>query len=101
MVKVRTGRNDIAETSLWQELFSASSPTEGKPRLRWPSDPVDREVKNMNDGLRQFAPGAQMLIRNTATHNTQAMSEQDALERLATLSLLARWVSECQLVEDE
>ena len=53
----------------------------------------------MNDGLRQYAPGVQMTIRNPATHAAEALPEQDALERLATLSLLARWVSECDLVE--
>lgn len=52
----------------------------------------------MNDGLRQFAPGAQMTIRNPAAHG-DAMGEQDALERLAALSLLARWVDHCRLVE--
>ncbi|MGW5312921.1 TIGR02391 family protein, partial [Nocardia thailandica] len=55
--------------------------------------------KSMNDGLRQFAPGAQMTIRNSAAHSTEKMSEQDALERLGALSLLARWVDTCDRVE--
>ncbi|MFF7205356.1 TIGR02391 family protein [Streptomyces sp. NPDC008141] len=49
----------------------------------------------MNDGLRQFAPGVQMTVRNTSAHGTDEMSAQDALERLAALSLLARWVDAC------
>lgn len=53
----------------------------------------------MNDGLRQLTPGVQMTIRNSATHDTGQMPEQLALERLATLSLLARWVDECDLIE--
>lgn len=96
-VKALTGRNDLPETALWQEVFSDPSPVEGKPRLRWPGEPTDRDVKNMNDGLRQFAPGAQMTIRNAATHTTGGMSEQDGLERLAALSLLARWVDACEV----
>ena len=97
-VKSRTGRNDVPETGLWQEAFSERDPVPGKPRLRWPGDPADRTVKNMNDGLRLFAQGVQMTIRNTATHQTADLSEQDALGRLATLSLLARWLDECELV---
>lgn len=96
-VKTLTGRRDIAETSLWQEVFSDKAPVLHKPRLRWPGDSEDREVKTMNDGLRLFAPGVQLTIRNTAAHGTGEIAEQEALERLATLSLLARWVDQCDL----
>lgn len=98
-VKSRTGRNDVSETALWQETFSDKPPQPAKPRLRWPGDPTHRDVKSMNDGLRQLAPGVQMTIRNNAAHDTDQMDEQHALERLATLSLLARWIDECELVE--
>jgi len=97
-VKARTGRYDLPETSLWQQAFSDKAPEPGKSRLRWPGDPtVNQDVKNMNDGLRFFAPGVQMLIRNPATHSIDEMQEQDALERLSALSLLARWVETCQV----
>ncbi|MET0715916.1 MAG: TIGR02391 family protein [Mycetocola sp.] len=97
-VKSLTGRNDVAETSLWQQVFSAAPPTKTQPRLRWPGNPADRDVSAMNDGLRMFAPGVQMTIRNGATHGISEMREQDAIERLAALSLLARWVDECELI---
>jgi hypothetical protein len=95
--KKLTGRNDVAETAIWQEAFSEKEPAPGKTRLRWPGDVNDRSVKTMNDGLRFFAPGVQMTIRNTATHGSDEMNEQEAIERLATLSLLARWVDQCEL----
>ncbi|MGC4877330.1 TIGR02391 family protein [Micromonospora sp. DT43] len=98
-LKARTGRNDVAETALWQEVFSDRAPAPGKPRLRWPGPMGDRDVKTMNDGLRQFAPGVQMTIRNSAAHGIGTLDEQAALERLATLSLLARWVDHCELAE--
>ena len=53
----------------------------------------------MNDGLRLFAPGAQMTIRNPATHGPGEMTQQEAVERLSVLSLLARWVDQCDLIE--
>lgn len=94
-----TGRRDGTDTSLWQQLFSSDAPKPGSPRLRWPGDPSDQTVKTMNDGLQRFAPGVQMVVRNTATHGQDEMSEQEAAERLATLSLLARRVEECKLDE--
>lgn len=99
LVKSRTGRNDTADTALWQQTFSSDPPQLGRPRLRWPGDPVDLSVKSMNDGLRQFAPGAQMTIRNPAAHGPGELTQQEAVERLSVLSLLARWVDHCDLIE--
>jgi hypothetical protein len=99
MVKTRTKRNDVAESSLWQQAFSDKDPQPGQPRLRWPGDPSDRDVSSMNAGLRSFAPGVQMTIRNSVAHGLGELDEQAALERLSTLRLLAHWVDECDLVE--
>jgi hypothetical protein len=98
-VKVRTDRYDLLDTPLWQEAFSANPPSAGRPRLRWPGNPEDRLVRSMNDGLRQFAPGMQMTIRNGAVHSSDDMAEQEALERLAALSLMARWLDACVIEE--
>lgn len=98
LVKAMTGRPGIPDTALWQEAFSNNPPSVEKPRLRWPGDPTDTNVKNMNDGLRQFGPGVQMVIRNPAVHVTEQIGQQDGLEKLATLSLLARWVNQCDLL---
>ncbi|WP_374192580.1 MULTISPECIES: TIGR02391 family protein [Rhodococcus] len=48
--------------------------------------------------LQLFALGVQLAIRNSAAHGTTEMTEQEALERLSTLSLLARCVEGCDLV---
>lgn len=99
MVKTRTKRNDVSATSLWQQTFSDKDPQPSKPRLRWPGNPADQDVSTMNSGLLLFAPGVQMTVRNSAAHGLGELDEQSALERLATLSLLARWVDECDLIE--
>jgi hypothetical protein len=98
-LKARTGRNNSAETSLWQETFSERPPEAGKPRLRWPGDPSDRTVRSMNEGLRSITAGVQMTIRNTAAHETEQWTLVDASERLAVLSLIARWLEHCVLEE--
>jgi hypothetical protein len=51
MVKTRAKRNDIAEASLWQQVFSDRDPQPGRPRLRWPGDPNDRDVSSMIAGM--------------------------------------------------
>lgn len=99
LVKSRTGRHNIPDTSQWQQAFSNNPPQPGEPRLRWPGDQTDQTVVSMNSGLRQFAPGAQMTIRNPATHGPGEMPQQEAVERLSVLSLLARWVDQCDLIE--
>lgn len=96
-LKARTGRNDVAETTLWQQTFSSEPPSPGKPRLRWPGAPDDRTTRSMNEGLRYMTSAVQLTIRNPATHQDETMGVVEASERLAVLSLVARWVEECRL----
>jgi uncharacterized protein (TIGR02391 family) len=98
-VKNVTGRNDVSETSLWTETFSDNDPLPGRPRLRWPGSADDNSVKTMQCGLRSFSAGVQQTIRNPAIHVPAELTEQEAIERLAALSLLATWVDQCVLVQ--
>jgi hypothetical protein len=97
LVQAKVARSDVSDKMLMTEAFSNSDPEPGKPRLRWPGNPSDQTVKSMNEGLRLFAPGVFATIRNPATHSTVAMDEQEALEQLAALSLLCRWVDQCKV----
>lgn len=99
-VRSLTGRYDVEETSLWEHVFSPNAPKLNAPRLRWPGDPGNLTTKSMINGLVKFAPGVQMTIRNPLAHGEElGMGPDEALERLAVLSLLARWVEKCQLIE--
>lgn len=97
-MKQLTGRNDASDTQLWQQAFAQAAPQPDKPRLRWPGKPTDQTVATMQEGLRQFAPGVNMIIRNTATHVREEPDEHVALEQLATLSVLARLVDRCEVL---
>jgi hypothetical protein len=66
--------------------------------LRWPGDPNDLTVKSMNEGLRFTSRGLFAAIRNVATHSTEDVPQQEALEQLAALSSLARWIARCELL---
>ncbi|HEU5270295.1 MAG TPA: TIGR02391 family protein [Jatrophihabitans sp.] len=96
-----TGRRDVSDSALMGQAFSASPPEISKPRLRWPGDDTDLTVKAMRSGLLQFSQGCFMAIRNPATHSTSDTSVQEALEQLAILSTLARWIDRCELREAE
>lgn len=96
-MKQLTQRKDASDTSLWQQAFASDQPREGKARLRWPGNVENQDVKSMQDGLRMFAPGVNMVIRNPATHDDDSLTEQAALERLATLSVLAHFLDQCEV----
>lgn len=90
-LRARVGQSGMDATALYGKIFS-----ERDQLLQWPGDPNDLTVKSMRAGLGKYAPGVNMTIRNTAAHGTAEMSAQDAMERLAALSLLARWIDECE-----
>jgi hypothetical protein len=94
-------RRDVSDSVLMAQVFSPNPPEEGRPRLRWPGDDTDLAVKAMRTGLLHFSQGCFAAIRNRATHSTSDMSSQEALEQLAILSTLARWIDQCDLLEVE
>lgn len=98
-IQTRVSRYDVSDVELMQQTFSANAPVEGKPRLWWPGVDSDLTVKAMRGGILNFAQGVFSAIRNPATHTTDDLPRQEALEQLATLSTLARWIDRCELVE--
>lgn len=97
-IQDRVGRPDVSETTLMQQVFSLDPPQVGKPRLRWPGAENDLTVKSMRVGISHLSQGVFSAIRNPATHSTDDMGRQEALEQLATLSMLSRWIERCVLV---
>jgi uncharacterized protein (TIGR02391 family) len=88
----KLGRRDTADTQLLQEAFSPNPPEKGKPRLRCPGDHNNPTVQSRQRGALQYASGCFAAIRNPATHEQDEWDQQVALEYLAALSVLARWV---------
>lgn len=95
-VKSRTGRSDLGDDDVFGQAFSSDPPRPGKARLRWPGDTNDRTVISMNTGIRQFSTGVQLAIRNALVHGRTDLTALEAGERLATLSLLATWIENCE-----
>ena len=98
-VQFRVGRYDVSDKDLMSQAFSLARAEPGKPRLRWPGNDEDLNVKAMRTGLLNFSQGVFAGIRNLVTHSTDELQQQVAFEYLATLSTLVRWIDGCELVE--
>lgn len=95
--QAKVGRSDISDTDLMNQVFT-EKPKSGQGHLRLPGDPNDRTVQNRNRALRPFGEGCYADIRSLAAHEHGSdWTEQRALESLAALSILARWIDECDV----
>lgn len=94
----KVGRRDVSETDLFKQAFSLDEPKAGKPRFRRMKDDGSDTYKSVQRGAMTFAEGVFAGIRNPLSHAAeQELSEQEALEYLAALSVLARWVDRSEV----
>ncbi|MBX7469093.1 TIGR02391 family protein [Streptomyces sp. NPDC001251] len=87
-------RRDLAETKLFQRLFSIEPPKVDQPRLRLMADDGSDTFRSLHRGAMAFAEGCYAGLRNPNSHEASlpALPEHEALEQLAAFSVLARWV---------
>lgn len=91
----KVDRRDVSETDLFKQAFSLDSPKTGKARLRRTKDDGSDTYRSVQRGVMTFAEGVFAGIRNPLSHEVdQELSEREALEYLAALSVLARWVDQ-------
>ena len=99
-LQAKVARRDLSESKLVRECFSDKRPEIGKPRLRFPHIADQQTRESMRQGAMDFGAGCFAAIRNPIGHlpnDEVELDEQTALERLAALSLLARWVDEASV----
>jgi uncharacterized protein (TIGR02391 family) len=93
--QAKVGRHDIFDTDLMNQVFT-DRPKPGQAYLQIPGDQADQTIRSRNRALRPFAEGCFAGLRNPAVHeHGPDWDEQEALEYLAALSILARWIDEC------
>jgi hypothetical protein len=96
----KLGRHDISGADLLTQAFTLTAPKPGEPRLRFPGLVEDSERwKSAHQGAMHFGRGCMQGIRNWAAHDTAAVSEQQALEYLAALSVLCRWIEAAEVAK--
>jgi hypothetical protein len=103
-LQAKVERRDVSESDLIQQSFSDNPPTAGKPRLRFSGIADDQTRNSMRQGAMNFGSGCFAAIRNPLGHlpNTEVdLDEQTALEQLAALSLLARWIDEADVIQSK
>ncbi|MFC9559589.1 TIGR02391 family protein [Agromyces sp. NPDC056965] len=95
----KVGRRDISEEKLVKEAFSDNEPNERSPRLRPLGDDGGTTSLSLRRGIRSMGEVCFAALRNPASHDPIAdVGEHVALEQLATVSLLARWIDEAEIV---
>lgn len=102
--RTKLSREDTDGTPFWQQTLSKGDPTPGRPKLLWPGEDDDKTVGSVRAGLEplakglaDLASGLNLTVRNPTTHSRAELSEQEALERLAAYSYLARMLDECEI----
>lgn len=106
--KERLGRNNVDDTVFWQQTLAPGTGESGRPKLVWPGEREDKTVKSMRGGLEPLAKslnalatGLNLTVRNVTTHTRAELSEQEAMERLAAYSYLARLLDRCEIDRGE
>jgi hypothetical protein len=100
MLQAKVDRRDVSDTKLVQESFSDKAPTTALPRLRFPMIEDDQTRESTRQGAMSFGVGCFQAIRNPVGHlpnEEHELSEQEALERLAAFSLMARWIDQAEV----
>ena len=99
--QLKVGRRDLSGKKLYSTAFAKDDPIPGGARLRFRH--IDRSERpdawtSAHEGAQHLGMGCAQGIRNPRAHPSENISEQAALEQLAALSVLARWVTECEVV---
>lgn len=100
-LQTKVGRRDVSEADLVRQAFSDKAPEHGKARLRFTAIADEKTRESMRQGVMDFGAGCFSAIRNPLGHRPNEeveLDDQTALERLAALSLLTRWIDEANLV---
>ncbi|MBO3732791.1 TIGR02391 family protein [Glycomyces niveus] len=105
----KLGRGGVNGTTFWEQTLATPKTQRPKgaadwPRLVWPGKPDDQTVTSMRNGLpplaaslKGLAEGLNQTVRNPTSHSSDELSEQEAMERLAAYSFLARLLDQCEI----
>jgi hypothetical protein len=94
MTQQKSGRVDASGKALWGEVFSLKP---GIGRLRFTGlNAREHRFTSAHEGAMYLGMASAEGLRNWAAHTLDEGNEQLALEYVATLSVLARWVDEAE-----
>jgi hypothetical protein len=94
----RLERFDVSGAALMDEAFSTNPPQLGKPRLRCPGDQAYEAVRSQQIGALNYAKACFMAMRNPAHHQKGDWNPLTAFHHLVSLSQVAWWVRNWNLI---
>ena len=104
---LKLDRGDLSGTDLYTQAFKVGkigeTPDGCRLRFQHLDELTEGRKRNQSwvsahEGAMHFGRGCAQGIRNLNAHGTGELPEQEALEYLASLSVLARWVDACEPV---
>ena len=101
--QLKIDRQDLDGKDLYAKAFTKDDPKPGAPRLRLQHvDQVKqpKRWKSAHEGAQHLGMACAQGVRNPRAHGAEGISEQEAIEQLAVLSVLARWVDASDTVHD-
>ena len=101
--RAKVGRSDLSGTDLMFQAWSLDAPKKSPVlRLRFAGlTPGTDDYVSAHEGAKFFGAGCMLGIRNSLTHSLEQPPEQEAIELMAALSVLARWVDSAIAVTQE
>lgn len=99
-LKLKLGAHSGSAAGIVAAAFSSKPAAAGSPRLRFRAVGPEGSDNwtSAHDGAGAFGRGCMLRIRNLYTHDNDAdRDEQEDLEALAALSLLARWIEDAEV----
>lgn len=96
--QMKLEKDDLSGAKLYGEAFRRNNSSDESRRLCFTQISETSETWNSaHDGAMHFGRGCALGIRNLAVHAAEELEEQIALEYLAALSVLARWIDKAEL----
>lgn len=98
-MQAKLERADVSGSELVTQAFTAAHPESSRASLAYACqlDTRNRQLRSAHQGAMSFGQGCFLAIRNLSTHTLDQPEEQRALELLAALSVLARWIDEAEV----
>lgn len=94
--QLKVGRPDLSGKKLYSQLFTCN-PEDKRPLIFQGLQAGTEDWTSAHEGAHHYAMGCSQRIRNLVVHGDDMTSEQEGLEYLAALSLLARWIDTAEV----
>lgn len=94
--KLKVDRRDLSGKKLYSQLFTCKD-GDGRPLQFSEFERSSESWTSAHEGAHHYGMACTLRIRNIMVHSIDEVNEQEGLEYLAALSVLARWIDDAQV----